>query len=181
MWVSAILALLWTWTGVAYHWAFFAVINRAAWASARFVWLVLSHSPGLVSPGDASRSRSSWANEGCSAGVIAFALVVYPALGVLVGITTRPHRHSTAVSDHHLHGRRPAAGDARHATLGLCRSGHLGAIGASAAFLLGVYRDRRARGVGLGRRVGHVLRRAQRSARIARPVDRFAQRECPCR
>jgi hypothetical protein len=30
-WVATVLALLWLWTGIAYHWLAFAAINRAAW------------------------------------------------------------------------------------------------------------------------------------------------------
>jgi hypothetical protein len=29
--VAAVLALLWLWTGIAYHWLAFAAVNRAAW------------------------------------------------------------------------------------------------------------------------------------------------------
>jgi hypothetical protein len=143
VWVSAILALLWTWTGVAYHWAFFAAINRAAWVfgsiclagAVAFAWFGVVQRSIKVSFKPGKRGLFGWV-------LIAFALVVYPALGVLVG--------------HHY----PAS-----PTFGLpCPTtiftvGVLllttpdtprwvfvvpviwSAIGASAAFLLGVYQD----------------------------------------
>lgn len=80
--VSAILALLWLWTGLVYHVAFFRAINPAAAAfgaacvaqAALFAWL------GVV------RGRIAFAPRRDVAGVAgatlaAYALVVYPMLG----------------------------------------------------------------------------------------------------
>lgn len=77
---SFILALLWAWMGIAYHFAFFARINPAAYAFAAlslagalcFLWFGVLH----------GRLHFGW-NGGrqayAGAGLILFSLVVYPA------------------------------------------------------------------------------------------------------
>lgn len=84
--VSAILALLWAWTGVAYHWAFFTAINNAAWVfgaiclagAASLAWFGVAQHRIKVSFEPGRRGLFGWL-------LMAFALVVYPAMGVLVG------------------------------------------------------------------------------------------------
>ena len=91
-WVSAILALLWFWMAAAYHVAFFASVNRAAVAFAGafaiqgglFTWLAFRATPPSY------RSRSSGATA-IGALFIVYALLVYPALGYLLG-----HRYPAA-------------------------------------------------------------------------------------
>lgn len=143
VWISAILALLWAWTGVAYHWAFFTAINQAAWAfgviclagAASLAWIGVARRRIKVSFEPGSRGLFGWA-------LMAFALVVYPALGILVG-----HRYPafptfglpcpTTIF---------TVGALLLATSDTPRWVYVpplvwSAIGASAAFLLGVYQD----------------------------------------
>lgn len=85
-WVSALLALLGTWMAVAYHFAFFATINPAAW---------LFGSAFLIGAGwmawvGVLRSRLRFdgvvgVRGGVGLAFIVFALTVYPALGWLFG------------------------------------------------------------------------------------------------
>lgn len=77
---SAVLAVLWAWMGMAYHLAFFARINPAAYAFAAlslagalcFLWFGVLH----------GRLHFAW-NGGrqayAGAGLILFSLVIYPA------------------------------------------------------------------------------------------------------
>jgi hypothetical protein len=142
-WTSAILAILWAWTGLAYHWAFFAAINPAAWAfgaiclaaAVAFAWFGVVRRRIGISPRTGARGTLGWA-------LIAFALVVYPALGVVTG-----HPYPTL----------PTFGlpcPTTIFTVGVLlltsrespRAVYVvpalwSAIGASAAFLLGVYAD----------------------------------------
>ena len=84
--ISAILALLWLWLGLAYHFAFFATINPLAYGFAAlsvagglvFVWQGVIH----------RRLEFKWHPGGRSyAGLalIVFALAVYPAWSVYAG------------------------------------------------------------------------------------------------
>lgn len=86
VWISAALAALWSWTAFAYHLAYFSAINPAAWVFAvvfllgalAFAWV------GVV------RRRLRFAlGRGLRAWVggtlVAFALVVYPLIGWLLG------------------------------------------------------------------------------------------------
>jgi hypothetical protein len=79
-----LLAGLWTWTAVAYHIAFFASVNRAAyWFSAAFLlqagmFLYASLQSRMTSP------RVD-ANRFVGGAIIAFALVIYPALAYVAG------------------------------------------------------------------------------------------------
>jgi|SRR5687768_15322194 len=85
-WVMAILGLLWLWAGVVYHLLFFTRINGAAWVfgalfaleAGLLVWYALRHRPvDLERP----HGWQGWVG----ASLIAYALVVYPLLGLAVG------------------------------------------------------------------------------------------------
>lgn len=84
--VSAILAALWAWMAVVYHWMFFLPVNPAAGlfgalflaGAALFAWEGVVH----------ERLRFDWApGPRCAAafGLIAYALVVYPLLPLMLG------------------------------------------------------------------------------------------------
>jgi hypothetical protein len=83
--VAWMLALLWAWMGVAYHFAFFTAINPAAWAFGALslvgaaVFARHAHRGTLV-----FRWQPGWRGV---AGVvlIAYALAGYPAIGWLLG------------------------------------------------------------------------------------------------
>jgi len=89
---SAVLAALWLWTGAAYHLAFFRDVNPAATAfgalavaqGALFAWL------GVVRGRLDVRARADLTGLG-GAVLIAYALLVYPALGYALG-----HRYPAA-------------------------------------------------------------------------------------
>ncbi len=91
-WVSGILALLWFWTALAYHLAFFASVNRAAVAFAvafaaqglMFAWLAWRGA-------DASYRPPSSSARVLGAALIVYALLLYPTLGYLLG-----HRYPAA-------------------------------------------------------------------------------------
>jgi hypothetical protein len=79
-----LLAGLWAWTAVAYHIAFFGSVNRGAyWFSAAF----LLQAAMFVYAGLHSRMTSPRldTNRLVGGAIIAFALVVYPALAYLAG------------------------------------------------------------------------------------------------
>ena len=85
-WVSAFLTFLWAWTGVAYHWAFFASINPAPWAfgavsllgAAALAWCGVRSRAIRFDPRSGAKAVLGW-------GLVAFALAVYPAIGMLAG------------------------------------------------------------------------------------------------
>ncbi len=84
--IAAILALFWLWMAVAYHFIFFSRINPAAWA---FGALFVAGAAGLGWVG-VVRGRVRFAvrgrpREGAGAALIVFALLVYPAIGYLLG------------------------------------------------------------------------------------------------
>jgi Family of unknown function (DUF6064) len=91
-WVSGILALLWFWMAAVYHLAFFAKVNRVAVTFAAafaiqgimFVWVAFRARPPSYRP------RSTGATV-IGALLIAYALLLYPALGYLLG-----HRYPSA-------------------------------------------------------------------------------------
>lgn len=85
-WVAGILAFLWAWMGIAYHWVFFTAINPAAWAFGAF--FVLQAIVFLV-VGVFGR-HLSFAFEADGFGVmgavfLAYALVLYPIFGAMAG------------------------------------------------------------------------------------------------
>jgi hypothetical protein len=84
--ISAILALLWAWTGIAYHLLYFTPINKAAYAfalffvagSAAFLWA------GVVQ-GRLAFTSASAPRRILGGVLVAFALILYPALSALLG------------------------------------------------------------------------------------------------
>jgi hypothetical protein len=91
-WISALLAALWFWTAVAYHFAFFSRINPAAWlfggvalaGALAFLWLGTVRGRLRFSP------VADW--RGATGGIlIAYALLAYPLLGWLAA-----HRYPRA-------------------------------------------------------------------------------------
>jgi len=84
--ISAILALLWTWTGIAYHLLHFATINRAAFAfgavflagAAAFLWA------GVVR-GRLAYTSASGLHRLLGGVLLVYALLVYPLLSDLLG------------------------------------------------------------------------------------------------
>jgi hypothetical protein len=84
-WVGAGLAVMWLWTGVAYHGLHFADINKAAFM---FAALFTIQALLLLRAGfsgtlrfDAPRQASAWLGWG----LIVYAFVLYPLLGVWAG------------------------------------------------------------------------------------------------
>ena len=82
-WPMLILAILWTWMGVAYHWLFFTAINPAAWVFGGLfllqglLFVVADRSLAFRFEADAY----GWAG----ALFMVYALVLYPVLGALAG------------------------------------------------------------------------------------------------
>jgi hypothetical protein len=80
------LAAMWVWTGVIYHWLFFAPINGAAWLFGLLfviegVWLWMGAPSG-------QRLRFSWRGDFgdlLGSGLIVYAMFLYPAAGTLSG------------------------------------------------------------------------------------------------
>jgi hypothetical protein len=83
--IAAILGLMWLWTGLAYHAVHFSAINRAAYG---FAALFVVQGLMLAWAGAAGsmefRVRRS-VRDGISLGMIAYAMVIYPAIGALAG------------------------------------------------------------------------------------------------
>lgn len=84
-WVAACLALMWLWTGIAYHWVHFSAINSAAYLfGALFVFqgLLLAQAAlvnGLrFAPGNNANAWLGWV-------MLAYATLAYPALGLWAG------------------------------------------------------------------------------------------------
>lgn len=86
--VSLILGLLWLWTGVVYHLVFFSTINKAA---RLFAVLFIIQSMIFVFAGVANSSLSfSFRRDAqglIGAGLITYALVLYPLVGAAIGHT----------------------------------------------------------------------------------------------
>jgi hypothetical protein len=84
--VSAVLALIWAWTGIAYHYAFFAEINPAAVVfAALFVIeaaLLIYH--GVFRQRLIAQSWTGW-RSGFGWLLIAYAGVAYPLIGLAAG------------------------------------------------------------------------------------------------
>jgi hypothetical protein len=85
-WVAAILAALWAWMAMAYHFAFFSAINPAAWAFGAvsllgafwLAWVGVVQGRLQFEP---TNSLRGWAG----AVLVVFALIVYPVLGRMLG------------------------------------------------------------------------------------------------
>jgi len=84
--IAGILAALWLWMGIAYHWAFFSSINRGAYLfGALFVAEgVLLAIDGVVRGRLAFRALTDLAGA-VGALAILYALIIYPGLGYLAG------------------------------------------------------------------------------------------------
>ena len=84
--VSGILAFFWAWIGLAYHLAFFTRINPIAYA---FSGISLIGGAVFLWQGVFQRSlRFQWRGDGralCGAGLILFALLLYPAWSWFTG------------------------------------------------------------------------------------------------
>jgi len=83
----ALLGAMWLWTGIAYHWLFFAEINPAAVAFALMFGLqgaAFLAAAGAARPGfEVGGLRSPSATLG--AALIAYAFAVYPLIDLLMG------------------------------------------------------------------------------------------------
>jgi len=84
--VSAILSFFWLWMGLIYHWTFFLVINKAAWL---FGGLFILQSAFFLHRG-VIKGKLSFRFEAnvfgyFGLGLIGFALVIYPIIGILFG------------------------------------------------------------------------------------------------
>jgi hypothetical protein len=84
--IVAGLALMWLWTGIAYHWMFFAAVNSAAWAfgalfilqAGLLVWFGFVRNVLQFAP---PREPIGW----LGAAFVGYAAVLYPLVGVLAG------------------------------------------------------------------------------------------------
>ena len=84
--IAAGLATLWFWSGIVYHWGFFARINPAAKAfGALFVlqgvvilFAAFAHAELTFDPRPRRASIAGW-------GMIGYALVAYPLIGMMLG------------------------------------------------------------------------------------------------
>lgn len=141
--ICGILAALWAWMALAYHWAFFTAINPAAWA---FGLLCLAGAAAFAVAGVRAKGVEIDRPPGARAlvgwGLVGFALLVYPVIGHLAG---------------HAYPATPSFGLPCPTTIftvgmlmlmapGAPRWLHVAPllwalVGASAAFLLGVYQD----------------------------------------
>lgn len=85
-WVHGLLAFLWAWMGVVYHWLFFTEINGAAWAfGALFLAQALVFLGASVGR---PRIRFLFTRDVyglTGAAFLAYALVLYPVLGAMAG------------------------------------------------------------------------------------------------
>jgi MFS-type transporter involved in bile tolerance (Atg22 family) len=77
----AMLAALWLWMGVAYHFAFFTAINPAAWVfGATFVAQASLFGLAALREPDHATPSPAWSRT-LGATLLAYALLVYPLLG----------------------------------------------------------------------------------------------------
>jgi hypothetical protein len=137
----AVLALMWAWTGIAYHALFFSKINAAAFA---FAALFIAQAAVLVAAGRSTRFEgAAFVDTLIGAFFVVYAMVLYPLIGLWTG---------------HVYPAAPAFGvtpcPVTIFTFGLLlqTKGHSpwllvaipivwSLIGGSAAFLLGVVQD----------------------------------------
>jgi len=84
--ISAILAFLWLWSGIVYHWMHFAEINRAAYGFGTLFMIqgLLFVISGVVRPKLSYRYRTDLCGMSGSL-FISYALVVYPIMGYFLG------------------------------------------------------------------------------------------------
>lgn len=89
LFISAVLAVLWLWLALAYHWAFFSRINPLA-----VVFALVSAAGALLFLWHGAHRRSlrfRWQSrpaDWLGAALVGYALLVYPVLNALAG-----HRH----------------------------------------------------------------------------------------
>ena len=141
--VAAALAILWAWMAVAYHWLHFAAINPAAWLfGGLFLVQALLFAWGGVVRADLAFGATSSARTAIAGALVLYALVGYPLLGAALG---------------HVYPAAPTFGAPCPTvifTIGVLVLLHRpppvylllvpvlwAAVGASAAFALGVYED----------------------------------------
>jgi hypothetical protein len=84
--VAGGLAVMWLWTGVAYHWIQFAAINKAAWAFGGLFVLqgVLFAHAAFVGKLQFAAGGRGWPRW-IGGFLIAYASVVYPLIGIAIG------------------------------------------------------------------------------------------------
>ncbi|HMQ95339.1 MAG TPA: DUF6064 family protein [Amaricoccus sp.] len=83
--IAAILGLMWLWTGLAYHAAFFSTINRAAYGfAALFVVQGLMLEWAAVTGRLDIRVRGG-VRGGIGPSMIVYAMLLYPAIGAMAG------------------------------------------------------------------------------------------------
>lgn len=82
-WATLILAILWVWMGVAYHWLFFTAINPAAWVFGGL--FVLQGLLFVVADRALAFRFEPDAYGWVGALFMIYALVLYPILGVVAG------------------------------------------------------------------------------------------------
>lgn len=84
--VAGVLALMWGWTGIAYHWLFFAQINRAAFV---FGALFVVQGGFLAYAGVIRNQIALQPERGIAAwvggGLVAYAAILYPLIGLMTG------------------------------------------------------------------------------------------------
>jgi hypothetical protein len=81
--VMGVLSVLWLWMAAAYHWAFFAEINPAAWIfGAAFAVQAGLFALAALRGWARDEAAPSWSRR-LGLALIAYALVVYPVLGQL--------------------------------------------------------------------------------------------------
>jgi hypothetical protein len=82
--VYLVLAMLWAWMGVVFHWTFFRPINPSA-----VVWAILFVLQALIFVVEAFRSpvlvRPSWAGTWFGLAALTYAVILYPILGEITG------------------------------------------------------------------------------------------------
>jgi hypothetical protein len=87
-WVLAGLALMWLWTGVAYHGVFFSRINPVAFAFAPlFVAQAMLLAYAAWAAGVDARSRARGTRAWLGWALVAYAGLLYPLVGALTGHT----------------------------------------------------------------------------------------------
>lgn len=84
--VAAILAVMWLWTGIAYHWMHFFEINKAAalFGAAFAIEAGLLSYHGLLNDGFQFERQDRTAGA-VGFGLILYAMILYPLLGALNG------------------------------------------------------------------------------------------------
>jgi hypothetical protein len=85
-WISAVLALLWAWMALAYHFAYFTAINPAAWifGAASLLQALLLAWIGVVRRRLRFHLYGGW-RAWTGAAFVVFALLAYPLIGHALG------------------------------------------------------------------------------------------------